>query len=118
MNCPAPIVVGAPASGSSVRVQVSAVSATRLRTTKDRGTRAPGNETGSAAVAPIDVQQPEARRLQPLEHDLREPLHQFVAEGRILLALAAEAGALERGRAHLRERPGVEVPAIRREEPR
>ena len=47
-----------------------------------------------------------------------EAAHQLVAEVVVGVALTAQAGAVEGDDAHLVDRAGVEVPDVRREEPR
>src|SRR5262249_55647064 len=119
VTCPGATSSGGPPSGSSSSVHVSCVSRRRRTTRKGRGVIGASSLSGSATAAiTVDVEQPEAGPLQPLHEDLREARHQGVAEGRVGLALAADAGAVKRGRAHRPERPPVEVPAERREEPR
>ena len=56
--------------------------------------------------------------LEAVDHHRREAAHELVPEGVVGLALAAQAGAVEGHRAHVVDRAGVEVPDVRREEPR
>ena len=79
-------------------VQVSAVSCSRPATRNGRGVIAPAG-AGSAAAVAIDVEESEAGPLEPLDQHLREAAHQLVAERRVGLALLAQAGAVEAGRA-------------------
>ncbi len=58
------------------------------------------------------------RPLQALHQHLREPADDAEAERGVLGALPAQARAVELRRAHVRHRPGVEMRAVRREEPR
>ena len=68
---------------------------TRSRTTNGAGTSAPRQARAQAVAVAIDVEQPEPRPLEPLDHHLREALHQLVAERRVVVALSAQAGAVE-----------------------
>src|SRR5262245_32987038 len=116
-NWPGAIAGASPPSGSSVSVHVSAVSCSRAATRNGRGVIAPTG-AGSVAAVAIEVQEPDPGPLEALDHHLGEAPHQLVAEDGIVLALPAQAGAVEPGRADDRERARVEVPAVRREQPR
>src|SRR5437773_2565831 len=60
----------------------------------------------------------EAGRVQPLRHHLRDSGEQLVSEIVILVALAAQAGSVQREGAHGLHRAAVEAPAVGRDEPR
>src|SRR5581483_11820874 len=105
-------------SGSSVSVHVSTVSCRFAATRNDSGTNAPAGSVSVAIAVAIHVEESEVRPLQALHEHLRETPDDVEAEDGIRLALVAEARAVELRRTHGRERPGVEVGAIRREEPR
>ena len=92
-----------------VSVHVSAVSNPPL-TTCGTGTIAPDG-ISSDAVA-IDIQQPQPSPLQSFQENLREALHQVVAERRVVVALAAQAGAVEDRGADVADRLRVEVPHV------
>src|SRR6188474_3186198 len=114
-NCPARGITGSP-SGSSSSVQVSAVSCDRERTRYGRGAITP--RAGSAdADTTVDVQESETRVLEAVDHDLREALHELVAEPRVLLALPAKTRTVEGDRAYLLDGARVEVRAEGREQP-
>ena len=42
-------------------------------------------------MAAVYIEQLQAGGLEPVEHDLAEPLHQFLAQVMVLVALAAQA---------------------------
>src|SRR5579872_2759691 len=110
-----------PAAGSASSVTTSWLSR-RVRRTQN-GVGAMGSAAGGSAavcLAPgtVDIQQLHPRRAKSLPDDLREPLQELVAQPRVLLALHANTGAVERRRAHQLERPGVRLLAVRRHEPR
>src|SRR5664279_5347911 len=108
-----------PVTGSSSSVHVSWSSRRRRVTRNGTGAIGPGASWRSVcAVVAIYVQEPHPRPLEPLDHHLCETGHQVVAETRVCFALAAQTGAVEARRPHERERAHVEVPAVRREEPR
>ena len=120
LNCPGCGANIVPVVGSSSSVHVSAVSR-----------RGAGPCTaGAPSVVPCDGQrlshhrrlrrrrEPEACRVGAARAAPREAGHQLVAERRVRLALAAQAGAVELDRPDRRNGAGVEVPAVRREEPR
>src|SRR5581483_12382670 len=117
MNCPARTTGAAPAQGSRTIVHVSAVSPRRATTRNGRGAVTPCPCSATSAVA-IEVEEPEARPLQPLDQHLREPGGQVVAELRVVVALLPQAGAVEGGCADVRERARVEVAPVGAEEPR
>src|SRR3989337_257825 len=104
-----------PAIGASVIVKVSPVSFATWRTSNGSGcigparsALAPATVLAGGSVATIEVQELHARRLEPRHHHLGEALEQLVAERRVLLALGAQAGAVERERAHGGERARVQ----------
>src|SRR4249919_3482191 len=119
-NCPGSASIVSPVDGSSSSVHVSAVSRPRLRTTYGWGTIGPGEATrGSTAMAAsVEIGEPQARRVQALEEHGGEALHQLVAERRVVLALAPDAGSVDDDRAHRRHSSRVEVPHVGREQPR
>src|SRR5512146_3240052 len=87
---------------SSSSVHVSSVSRVRETTRYGTGTMAPRPGASTDADAAIHVQEPHPRVLQPVDHHLREPAHQLVAELLVVFTLAAQARAVERDRAHRR----------------
>src|SRR6186997_79323 len=95
---------------SSSSVQVSAVSCTRDTTRWATGVMAPRAEVSTDADAAIHVQQPHPCMLQAVDHHLGEALHQLVAQLLVVVALAAQAGAVERDRAQRSRGAGLEVP--------
>ena len=72
----------------------------------------------SRGFLPIQVEHPDARGLHAVVHHCRDPLQQLITQFRVGLALAAQAGAVNRGRADRRHRPGVSEVAVGRDEPR
>src|SRR3954452_22239887 len=105
-------------AGSSSSVHESWVSGRRRRTRWATGTIGPAARAASVSGdEAIHVEQPQPRRLQSLHDDLGEALHELVAESRVLLALAAQARAVERDGAHDAECAGVVDDAVRRDEP-
>src|SRR5579885_1206137 len=116
MNWPGPITGGAEAVASSVSVQVSGVSCSRVVTRKSCGVIAP--VCGSERTVAIDVEEPEPGVLEPLDDHAREAPHQLEAELGVALAGIADAGRIELRRGHVADRARVEVPAVGREEPR
>src|SRR5581483_10524386 len=97
------------ATGSSDSVHVSAVSRSRPATRNGSGAIAPPCSAGAVA---INVQKSQPGRLQSLDRDLREPAHQVVPQSGVGVRLLAQAGRIERRRAHAVDRAAVEVPAI------
>src|SRR5512143_3723393 len=99
------------ASGVSVSVKVSPVSRAMWRTSKGSGRIGSEARTvaaaGSVSVA-IEVQELHARGFQARHHQLREALQQVVAEGRFVLALGAQAPAVQRQGADHRHGSRVE----------
>jgi len=65
----------------------------------------------------VEVEHPDPGCLQALVHHGGDPLEQLVSELRVDLALAAQAVAVERGRADRCHRPGVTEVPVRRDEP-
>src|SRR5512143_2256322 len=88
----------APPTGESVSVKVSPVSRVTCLTTNGSGRIGSEADTvaGAASVVAIEVQELHAGRLEPGDHHLGEPLQQLVPEGRVLLALRAQARPVER----------------------
>ena len=66
----------------------------------------------------IHVHELEAGCLKTGDEHLREAGDQVVAEGRVVVALAAEAGAVELHGADGVDRAPGEVPRVRRQQPR
>src|SRR3990172_5101950 len=91
-------------------VAVARVSRRRPRTRNRRGTMGPTAAAGSATWSmAVDVQQLQAGGLQPPLDDLGEPLHQFIAQVVILLALVAQALPIQGDGARQFCGPGWEV---------
>src|SRR5574341_1056625 len=111
----------APPTGARVRVKVSPVSFVTWRTSKGSGRIGSGTATlarAAVSVAAIEIQELHAGGLEARDHHLRESLQQLVAEARVLLALGAQAGPVERERAHGVERARVEAGLVGCEQPR
>src|SRR5580765_5285744 len=118
MNCPGATAGPSPMAGSSVSVQVSAVLRSRVETTNGTGVSAPGCGGSVRVAVAIDVEQSEACPLQAFDQHLREAAHQVVAQRRIVVALLAQAGAVERSGTDGGQRARVEMPAVGGKEPR
>src|SRR5512135_3608020 len=110
----------APATGDRVRVKVSPVSRVTCLTTNGSGRMGSEAETvvAAASVVAIKIQELHAGRLEAGDHHLGEPLQELVAEGRVLLALRAQAGPVERQGPHRVEGARVEAGPVGRKEPR
>src|SRR5215469_3996442 len=80
----------------------------------DRGWLRSSHTSGRDA---IHIEQLQACRLQSLHHDLRNALDQFVAEVVIDLAFAAQAHPIQGNDPRRLNHPGIEMPAVGREEP-
>src|SRR6478752_5487900 len=119
VNWPGAGVSGSPSTGSSSSVQTPGTSRRRLTTANGRGVidRPPAGASAGEYVA-IDVQEAEPRPAQALAEHLRKARHQVVAERGIGVELVAQAGGVELDGAHELERAAVEVPPVRREQPR
>src|SRR5690348_769493 len=117
VNWPGAIASGGPATGSSSSVHVSAVSRPRLTTRNGRGCSGPAGDSATGAVA-IAIEEPQPRPLQTFDHDLRDARDEFPPEQRVALARGPHRAGVECGHTHGDERARVEVPAVRREEPR
>src|SRR5512143_3540537 len=110
----------APPTGDRVSVKVSPVSLVTWRTTNGSGRIGSEADTtvGATSVVAIEIQELNAGRLEAGDHHAGEPLQQLVAETRVLLALRAEAGPVERQGPDGVQRPRVEARPVGREEPR
>src|SRR3990172_6240037 len=119
LNCPGvnpDSSAGATACRSTV--MVSRVSRRRPRTRNRRGTTGPTAAAGSATWSmAINVQQLQARGLQPQLDDLGKPFHQFIAQVVILLALVPQTLPIQGDGARQFRGPGVKMPAVGGEEP-
>src|SRR5215831_19337299 len=69
-------------------------------------------------MRPINVQHLQPRGVQPLCDNRGDPLEQFVAEARVLVAFLAQAFSVERKRPRRLDRARVEAPFVRRDQPR
>src|SRR5579864_9006128 len=125
LNCPGekPLsATGPPAGGSSAMVIVSCVSRDMRSTRYGTGTIGSGAGAGAAGRAldtrAVDVEDLETGRPQALPEHPGEPLQQLIAEAGILLALPADARAVELRRADGLERPRVAGHAVGRDQPR
>src|SRR3972149_9528747 len=103
--------------GSRIRVKVSAVSFSNWRTTMGRGCMGSAEVRSGSGLVAIEVQELELGGFHAADGHFRGTLHDLVAEGGVLLALAAQAGAVQGQGAHQGDRPGVEVPPEGREPP-
>ena len=93
------------------RLLAASGDAKALRHHRPCGARRGCSQAGSADA--IDVEQPQPRRLQALDDHLREAPHQLVAELVVGLALAAQAGAVERDQRRVRPARGRRTPSGR-----
>src|SRR5690349_8373540 len=66
----------------------------------------------------VNIHHLEARSLQALDHNLGEPLHQLVTKVVILLALFPQTASVKGDQLHRSESTHIEMPPVRREEPR
>src|SRR3972149_11896962 len=109
LTCPG-VTPDSPAGATACRstVTVSRVSRRRPRTRNGRGTRGPTTAVGSATWSmAVNVQQLEAGALQPPLDNLGEPLHQFIAQVVILLALVPQTLPIQGDGARQFRGPGV-----------
>src|SRR3970040_959577 len=119
LNCPGvnpDSSAGATACRSTV--MVSRVSRRRPRTRNGGCPPGPTPAAGSATWSmAINVQQLQARVLQPQLDDLGKPFHQFIAQVVILLALVPQTLTIQGEGARQFRGPGVAVPAVGGKEP-
>ena len=99
--------VAARRAGAGARARCAAPS-DRQRSVADRRRQ---------ARAAIDIENLQPGRLQALDQDRHEALHHLVAEIVVGLALVAQAGRVDGDRAGELTAPGVEGPAIGRDQP-
>src|SRR5690348_13426677 len=118
MNWPGAMTGPGPSSRSSSSVHVSTVSCARSTTWYGTGVIAPDSSGSAATAVAIEIQEPEPSPLEPLDQHLRKAAHQVVAECGVGVALPAQTDPIEGRGAHVRQCPRVEVPPIRREQPR
>src|SRR5512143_2865534 len=97
LNCPAPNGASElPLAGASSIVNVSSVSGRTCRIAYRCGFIGSRIATViSSSRVDVQIEQLQARGLEPLFHHLREPLQQLVAERRVGVALAAQAPRVE-----------------------
>src|SRR5665811_2224489 len=126
VNWPGMKARGTPSFGSSMIVNVSAVSCRRSTRRKSRGTIA--LSTGCTAVdsarrgiggsgASVEVEQPHLRGHQPSVHHLGNAFHELIPQMSIGVALAAQARPVEGHHAGRLGGAGVECGDVRRHEP-
>jgi len=82
----------------------------------------PGQQTRrclkSDRQQPPGVKQLLSCRLKAADHNFGHPLHQFVTEVVVLLAILAQPGAVEKDRFDRLQRPRIKMPVVRRKQPR
>src|SRR3972149_5989423 len=115
-NCPGRKSIGGPSTGSNASVTVSSVSRRFDATRKARGVMGPATSVDTGI--PIEIQEPHPRRMHPSPQDLGDPLHQLEAERVVLLTFRPQAFGVDLHGPHFLHGARVELPSIRREQPR
>src|SRR6516162_232782 len=110
LNCP-----GANTNGEAVVISNVATLAASRRTCVTR--IGWGTDQAASATCPVDIQDLQTCRAQPLTHCTNKTFHQLVAEVVIGFAFFTQAPGVDPERAHELDSPRIECPTIRGYEP-